>query len=187
MMKRNCLHILSGLFFSSIFFLVLTWPASCHAYEYDHLNAIWGSSGSDVFVVGDTVSGGSYVTQLVLRYNGTTWSGGGGIFGTLTDVWCSSGSDLYVMGVSTYFGWQSWEEIYRNDGSHRSTIWSRETIGQDKITTLNDIWGSSSNDVFVVGDSGKIIHYDGAVWTQMFPPQRGSPWAMFLPAMTSTK
>jgi len=29
---------------------------------------------------------------------------------------------------------------------------------------LRDIWGSSPEDVFAVGDSGTILHYDGTVW-----------------------
>ena len=30
-----------------------------------------------------------------------------------------------------------------------------------------DVWGSSSNDVFVVGDNGQILHYDGNSWSEM--------------------
>jgi len=32
---------------------------------------------------------------------------------------------------------------------------------------LLDVWGSSSNDVFVVGEEGIILHYDGNVWHKM--------------------
>ena len=32
---------------------------------------------------------------------------------------------------------------------------------------LLSIWGSSSRDVFVVGDKGVILHYDGQAWTPM--------------------
>jgi photosystem II stability/assembly factor-like uncharacterized protein len=32
---------------------------------------------------------------------------------------------------------------------------------------LNGVWGSSSSDVFVVGDGGTILHYDGSAWSAM--------------------
>ncbi len=32
---------------------------------------------------------------------------------------------------------------------------------------FNGVWGASNNDVFVVGFSGVILHYDGASWTRM--------------------
>ena len=32
---------------------------------------------------------------------------------------------------------------------------------------LYDVWGNSDTDVFAVGDSGAILHYDGSNWTSM--------------------
>jgi len=34
--------------------------------------------------------------------------------------------------------------------------------------TLNDIWGSSSDDIFAVGMNGTILHYDGNSWNKMY-------------------
>ena len=33
--------------------------------------------------------------------------------------------------------------------------------------TLYDVWGSGSDDVFAVGSSGTILHYDGLGWASM--------------------
>jgi hypothetical protein len=33
------------------------------------------------------------------------------------------------------------------------------------IQNLYDIWGSSGSDVFVVGQAGTILHYDGSTWS----------------------
>jgi hypothetical protein len=30
---------------------------------------------------------------------------------------------------------------------------------------LQDLWGTSATDVFVVGENGVVLHYDGAEWT----------------------
>ncbi len=36
-------------------------------------------------------------------------------------------------------------------------------VQQSPVTsTLRSVWGSSGNNVFAVGDSGKIIRYDGS-------------------------
>jgi hypothetical protein len=32
---------------------------------------------------------------------------------------------------------------------------------------LRDIWGSAADDLFAVGSSGTILHYDGLTWNQM--------------------
>lgn len=36
---------------------------------------------------------------------------------------------------------------------------------------LHAIWGSSLNDLWVVGDANAICHFDGQVWTTVAPPQ----------------
>jgi hypothetical protein len=33
--------------------------------------------------------------------------------------------------------------------------------------SFNNVWGSSGSDVFVVGNSGAIFHYDGTTWSRM--------------------
>ena len=32
---------------------------------------------------------------------------------------------------------------------------------------LNTVWGSSGSDVYVVGNEGRILHYDGIAWSPM--------------------
>jgi|GEM_PF-1366380 len=40
-------------------------------------------------------------------------------------------------------------------------------INSGTAFNLNGVWGSSSTDVFAVGDNGLILHYNGSNWSQM--------------------
>jgi len=111
------------------------------------LNAIWGSSGTDVFAVGDN--------GLIIHYDGNNWSlmGSGTPDLDISGVWGTHGSDVFAVG--------SGGMLLHYDGNS----WSRTSL--DGIGDLNAIWGSSATDVFAVGDNGLIIHYDGDNWSLM--------------------
>ena len=36
------------------------------------------------------------------------------------------------------------------------------------------VWGSAANDVFVVGEAGLILHYDGQAWAEQTSPVHGT-------------
>ena len=36
---------------------------------------------------------------------------------------------------------------------------------------LLSIWGTSDDDIFIVGDSAVILHYDGSTWEKMESPR----------------
>jgi hypothetical protein len=114
------------------------------------LNAVWGTSSSDVFAVGGF--------GTIMHYDGESWSVmTSGKFCTLYDVWGSSADDVYAVG--------SWSE----KGVTKSTILHYN--GRQWSTVINweghiyRIWGSSASDIFVVGDD--ILHYDGNAWSRM--------------------
>jgi|GEM_PF-1060901 len=46
-----------------------------------------------------------------------------------------------------------------------TTTWSYDTCTTEH---LNGVWGSSSDDVFAVGDSGTILRYNGSAWMSMY-------------------
>ena len=108
----------------------------------DELYGGWGSSGSDVFAVGN---GGT-----IAHYDGSVWSAmASGTAQQLNGVWGSSGSDVLAVGNGG--------TIAHYDGS----AWSAMASGTAQ--RLNGVWGSSGNDVFAVGVNGTILHYDGIV------------------------
>ena len=124
-----------------------------------NLKGIWGSSGSDIFVVGDrgVVSDQGYI----IHYDGNTWSRmESGAHDNLTAVWGSSDSDVFAVGDKG--------TILHYDGSSWSIMSSGTT------NRLNAIWGSSGSDVYAVGGFCTILHYDGNVWSSMSNPFTGS-------------
>ena len=110
------------------------------------LHSVWGSSGSDVFAVGDS--------GRILHYNGSTWSAmTSWTTNNFYGVWGSSGSDAFAVGDEG--------RILHYNGSDWSAIisWSRNN--------LRGVWGSSASDVFAVGWNGTILHYNGVTWFPM--------------------
>jgi len=50
---------------------------------------------------------------------------------------------------------------------------------QPEANHLHGIWGSSSTDVFAVGSSGTILHYDGTSWTSMSNATTERLWSVW--------
>jgi len=124
---------------------------------YYHLAAIWGTSHSDVFAVGN--SGYPNVGDMVMHYDGLTWSasypnGGGGLY----NVWGASASGVFSTGATPSIGY-----VQHYNGSY----WSQTPL--DNNTLFPGLWGTSASDVFAAGDSGQgvIYHYDGSSWSPM--------------------
>ena len=72
-----------------------------------HLNGVWGSSGNDVFSVGN------YGT--ILHYNGTSWEYMDiSTESLLSGIWGSSGSDVFAVGgagtIQRYNG-STWDNM----------------------------------------------------------------------------
>ena len=60
-------------------------------------------------------------------------------------------------------------------------VWSAMT--NDATVQLNSVWGSNASNVFAVGASGTILHYNGNAWSKMtsgitslFPPALNGVW-----------
>ncbi|QTA83005.1 CalX-like domain-containing protein [Desulfonema limicola] len=114
--------------------------------EIKILRDIWGSSGSDVFAVGDR--------GLIMHFDGIEWKQmASSTEKNLEGIWGSSGSDVFAAGsngtILHYNGisWRQMDARTQND--------------------LTKIWGSSGANVFVSGDKGTILHYDGTGWVPM--------------------
>ena len=112
------------------------------------LMGVWGSSSSDVFAVGD---GGT-----ILHYDGNSWSEYGAAAPPIMAL-RESGVALHRMSLP-------W-----SPGALSCTITAadRSPMSLGVSNSLYGVWGSSSSDVFAVGNFGIILHYDGSSWSGM--------------------
>lgn len=114
-----------------------------------------GSGPSDVWVVGNIPNSGA-----VAHYDGKTWTdldlwdpvSSRPRVSFLHSIWCFSASDVWLVD----------ESFLHYDGKALTKV-AIPTAG----VTPSDIWGSGPSDVFAVGDSGTIMHYNGAQWSIM--------------------
>lgn len=56
--------------------------------------------------------------------------------------------------------------IWRYDGDQWSAVDASAAIG-DKLPLLYKVWGRSASDVYAVGRTGLILHFDGNTWKQV--------------------
>jgi len=169
--------------------ILLLYPINVFSYSQ-----IWGSSGSDVFVVGG---------NTIRHYDGSTWSDmSSGTTEWLGGVWGSSGSDVFAVGGSgtiLHYNGSTWSTMSSGTTNNLQGVWGssgsdvfavggyfeERQIGRLHGTILHyngstwstmlsgttnyllGVWGSSGSDVFAVGVSGTILHYNGSTWSTM--------------------
>jgi hypothetical protein len=124
------------------------WAVTSRGTAYN-LNAVWGTSSTNVYAVGDggTIMrwDGSKLTPLV---SGTNEN--------LNAIWGVSAGDIYAVG---------------NNGtvlrSTNGTTWALTDLG---TFGLRAVWGSAANNIYVVGDTGAVRHWNGITWTPVVVP-----------------
>jgi len=145
-------------------------------------SAVAARSPTDAVVVGSNTS------EL---YNGSTWSVGGGGFGTAADVWPWT-SSYALVSDDVFTRGSTWAPVIGSGGvpstrglwvAPSNRFWlagagilhvDGSTVTTDVSTgTYNSIWGAGEADVFAAG-VGTIQHYDGTAWTAMTVPTTSS-------------
>jgi len=148
---------------------VAQWTAMTSNTRAD-LPDIWGSSGSDVFVVGEEDSE-TEVASIIQHYDGTNWSRQFRRSGlVLRAVWGSSSTDVLAVGAD-----QDSPEarVLHYDGLEWTEV-RGFAPGEFEVFGLESVWGSSATDVYAVGfafdglfDTSLIFHFDGTGWRRM--------------------
>jgi len=107
---------------------------------------LWGIGPNDVYAAG---------FMGTTHYAGSTWTVVSNTFDGL-GVWGSGPADVYVVGWD-FGGDQGYIEHFNGSWSPVSPPMA--------LAPLRGVWGSASNNVYAVGDTGTVILYDGVDWT----------------------
>jgi formylglycine-generating enzyme required for sulfatase activity len=125
-------------------------------------NALWGASGADVFVGGQTLPGEQKQGGVISRYDGSAWRRAASDAGAFVEaLWGASPSDVFAAGKQAP---EARGEILRYDGAE----WAPTNNGG--AMDIRSLWGFARSDVFAVGNDyrgGLIAHFDGSAWSMM--------------------
>ncbi|MCA9550648.1 MAG: hypothetical protein KC933_11480 [Myxococcales bacterium] len=124
--------------------------------EVPLLNWSYGFGPDDITVVGN---GGT-----ILHYDGSSWS----VQTTTTTedlwgVWGSDPSNLWAVGGRGRAAGQ--DTILHYDGATWTKIRTPE-LSRPNVFAFFKVWGTSKDNVYVVGQRGAVLHYDGSTWTE---------------------
>ena len=120
------------------------------------LRGLWAASSGVVYAVGDA--------GTILRFDGNRWEQLPAPKDVrLHGVWGTSADNVYACGDAA--------TIFHFDGSN----WELDYCG-DVDTALLSITGFGPHDIFVVGDDGIALRYDGVQWRRM---QTGTQYELY--------
>jgi len=143
------------------------------------LFGVWGFASDNVYAVGSGTSG---AVPLLYKFNGSTWTAEtislpvSWNYSVLADVWGSGPDDIYAVGKGNAGG-SELPLILHYDG----TGWSDPILPELPpgwiVGSVNAVWGSGFNDVYMVGSGNTgtsatlplILHYENGVWNSSSP------------------
>ncbi|MCP4713729.1 MAG: hypothetical protein GY868_01325, partial [Deltaproteobacteria bacterium] len=127
-----------------------------------NLNGVWGSSESNVYVVGEygcKISWGSCIDGTESNIIHTSeWKGDftavdTGSTATLYAIWGTAANDIFAVGAAG--------TVLHYDGS----AWAAMATPAN-TPDLKAVWGLSGASVYAVGNGGTILYYDGSTWAE---------------------
>ena len=132
-----------------------------------NLSGVWASSDLAIAVGGGLGSG-----QIWRSTAGGAWTQDAvtGPVSVLTGVWGSSDQDIYAVGhisaASTltilHFDGASWSALAPCSGSGAPCIDPATDAGGHSLGAIS---GRGASDIYAVGDSGEVLHFDGTTWS----------------------
>jgi hypothetical protein len=128
-------------------FVGTSWTETTFGGATANYGALWGTSATDVYAAGNLAA-----NSTIVHYNGSAWAPVATLpnAGQLGAIW-GVGSEVFAAGTAI---------VHATDGTTFATAAA-------PAITAHGIWGSSATDVFVVGDMGAIVHWDGTQWIKM--------------------
>jgi len=134
-----------------------------------YIRDVWVFSRTNALAVGEIHtpqtdrydSSGNWIAPYnIARWDGSRWdlettADSNHSFSQLDAVWAFGVSDVWVAtDVPEHWDGRTWTYFTSSTG-YNGRFW------------IQKIWGTSSQNMFFVGDSGNIEHYDGRSWTSM--------------------
>ncbi|MBL8951645.1 MAG: hypothetical protein JNK82_12765 [Myxococcaceae bacterium] len=127
-------------------------------------NEAWALSGATAYRL--RLGQATTTVAVPMAPSGTVFSG----------IWGASCSDLWLAGYASS-GFGSGQTVlyhYENGTFTRVTLFAFPNT-----TSISQLWGFAANDIWAANNSGKLIHYDGTLWSQVAtttPPANGTLW-----------
>lgn len=117
---------------------------------------VGGSGATDVWMVGEK--------GRITHWDGKTFQEhSSGTTATLWGVWSASETDAWIVGGTPEGGTSKPNDIVLH---WNGSSWSSITLPSDAVgRALYKVWGTSSDDLYVVGEYGTIWHKKGANWS----------------------
>lgn len=124
-------------------------------------NSIWARGPNDVWAVGAVYPVAPLTPiAVVVHYDGTNWTKQNiENYYYAYAVWGNAAGRVWI-GASGFATMKFVSAILRPTGGGFTTEWSM-TNG----TTVFGFYGYSDRDVWAAGESGQLMHYDGATWS----------------------
>jgi hypothetical protein len=115
-----------------------------------------GTSDHDVWAVGEN--------GRIVHWDGAAFTThASGTTATLFGVWAAAANDAWAVGGTPEGGMGKPNDVVLHfDG----TSWTPSPLPMVLGRTYFKVWGSSADDVFVVGEAGTVWHRAGGQWTQ---------------------
>jgi hypothetical protein len=129
------------------------------------VHALWAGSPDNAWAALD---------DGLLHWNGAEWTWLEEVAGyrvSFFGVWGSGPNDVWATSAwSTvaHFDGARWKYMYWDGQQMKEGLGFFENYPNG--VPIHDVWGRGPNDVWFVGASGFILHWNGATWTQMQAP-----------------
>lgn len=132
------------------------WTRVALGVDAPRLHWIYGFGRDDLTVVGDR--------GAVLHWNGSVWA----VQATPTreplwGVWGAARNDLWAVGGSG--NGDAAPVLLHSDGTAWESV-TLPTITRAGVSAFYKVWGTSADNVYVVGQRGVVLHRTGAVWRE---------------------
>jgi len=132
------------------------WSAVDLGVDVPLLNWVFGFSANDITAVGRE--------GTIIHWDGAAWT----VQTTPTvedmwGVWGAAPDDLWAVGGRGREEGQA--TLLHFDGTDWTDV-ALPTLERANVFALFKVWGSSASNIYVVGQRGVVLHYDGSVWTE---------------------